>query len=86
MIALQHGATEIGTDNSGAFDLCHRDTQGKHSRHVERKMFKMRELAHSGKVKLKLIPTAEMSADMLTKALDDRTFLRHRRTVMNDLA
>ena len=30
-----------------------------------------------------LIPTDEMYADMLTKALDDKTFHKHRRTVMN---
>ena len=67
----------------GAYDLCHRKTVGKHSRHVERKIYKMRELKQGGKVKLKLIPTKEMSADMFTKALDDETFKRHRTTVMN---
>ena len=30
-----------------------------------------------------LVPTADMSADMLTKPLDDRTFHKHRREVMN---
>ena len=43
----------------------------------------MRELRALGTVKLILVPTAEMSADMLTKPLDDRTFHKHRREVMN---
>ena len=80
---LTHGPTEVGTDNSGAFDLCHRKTNGKHTRHVARRVFKMRELQHSGVVKMQLIPTADMAADLLTKPLDDRTFERHRATIMN---
>ena len=80
---IQHGATEVGTDNSGAYNLCHRDSRGKNSRHVERKVFKMRELRHRGIVKLALIGTKDMAADMLTKPLDDKSFQRHRRTVMN---
>ena len=50
---------------------------------MERKYFAMRELRHQGRVKLILVPTKEMEADMLTKALDDTTFKRHRATVMN---
>ena len=49
---------------------------------MERKYFKMRELKHTGKVRLVLVPTKEMAADMMTKALDDATFIRHRATVM----
>lgn len=80
---IEHGPTEVGVDNSGAFDLCHRHTAGKNSRHVERKVYKMRELYHTGVVKLVLVPTADNSADMFTKALDDKTFHKHRATVMN---
>ena len=76
-------AIETFTDNKGAYDLCSRSTAGKNSRHVERKVFKMRELRREGKVRLVLVPTAEMSADMLTKPLDDATFRRHRDFVMN---
>ena len=36
---MVHGPTEIGTDNTGAYDLCHRDYPAKNSRHVERKGF-----------------------------------------------
>ena len=36
-----------------------------------------------GKVRLTLVPTDDMPADMLTKALNDATFEKHRRRVMN---
>lgn len=44
---------------------------------------KMRELRALGKVKLLLVPTVDMRADMLTKPLDDRTFHKHRSEVIN---
>ena len=85
-LEILHGPTEVGTDNTGAYDLCHRDSAGKHSRHVERKVYKMRELKRRGTVKLIHVRTAEMSADLLTKPLDDATFQRHRNTIMNGVA
>ena len=81
--ATEHGPTLVGTDNKGAYDLCHRATVGRHSRHVERKVFKMRELRFAGKVKVELVPTKDNASDMLTKALDEHTFARHRDTIMN---
>ena len=80
---FEHGPVEVGVDNKGAYDLCHRSTAGKNSRHVDRKVYKMRELQHSGVVKTVLVPTKDMRADMLTKSLDDETFARHRDTIMN---
>ena len=38
------GAIKCFTDNKGAHDLCHRFTSAQNSRHVDRKLFKMREL------------------------------------------
>ena len=43
----------------------------------------MRELRVQGVVKLTLVPTKDMDADMFTKSLDDATFERHRDSVMN---
>ena len=37
----------------------------------------------AGKVKVILVPTAENAADILTKAVDNNTFERHRATIMN---
>ena len=64
---IVHGPIDVGVDNSGAYNLCHRTTVGRNSKHVERRVYKMRELHHNGTVKLSLWPTEEMHADMLTK-------------------
>ena len=67
-----HGPTEVGVDNSGAYNLCQRVTTGKNSRHVERKTYKMRELHQLGIVRLSLVPTDDMEADLFTKPLPAR--------------
>ena len=77
------GSVEACTDNKGAFDLCHRFTSAQHSRHVDRKMFKMRELRGAGTVVVKHIPTENNPADMFTKVLTRQVFERHARFVMN---
>lgn len=76
-------SVEACTDNKGAFDLCHRFTSAQHSRHVDRKMFKMRELRGAGTVVVKHIPTENNPADMFTKVLTRQVFERHARFVMN---
>ena len=74
---------EVETDNKGAHDLCHRYTSAQHSRHIERKLFKMRELRGAGKVVVKYIETNKNTADLFTKVLARAPFEEHRRTVMN---
>ena len=44
----QDSAIECFIDNSAAYDLCHRFTSAQNSRHIGRKMFKMRELRGAG--------------------------------------
>ena len=41
---------EVFTDNKAAYDLCHRFTSAQKSRHIDRKLFKMRELRGNGLV------------------------------------
>ena len=41
-------AVDVFTDSKAAYDLCHRFTTAQNSRHVDRKMFKMRELRGAG--------------------------------------
>ena len=80
---VSHGPIEVGTDNTGAHDLCYRTTSGQHSRHVERKVFKMRELQRAGRVCVIHVPTEMNWADIFTKSLDTATFQRHRATILN---
>ena len=80
------GAVEASTDNKGAYDLCHRFTSAQHSRHVDRKLFKMRELRGASIVKVSHVPTENNPADLFTKILGRSTFEKHRATVMNTAA
>ena len=76
-------AVEVETDNKGAHDLCHRYSAAQHSKHIDRKMYKMREMRGAGVVVVKHIPTDDNPADMFTKVLPPHKFDKHRRTVMN---
>ena len=76
-------AIEVNTDNKGAYDLCHRFSSAQHSRHIDRKMFKMRELRGSGFAQVNWIPTDVNPADLFTKILSRQQFEKHRKTVLN---
>ena len=77
------GPINVSTDNKGAYDLCHRFTSAQHSRHIDRKMFKMRELNGSAVVKVNYVMTEDNTADLFTKILTRQPFETHRATVMN---
>ena len=74
---------EVFTDNKAAYDLCHRFTSAQNSRHIDRKLFKMRELRGNGLVTVSHIPTESNPADLFTKVLDKQPFEKHRKFVMN---
>ena len=83
-IGYEHdGEVEVNTDNKGAYDLCHRFTSAANSRHVDRKLFKMRELRGAGVVKVNHVPTELNPADLFTKVLSRQSFEKHRRHVLN---
>ena len=77
------GPVEVFTDNKGAHDLCHRFSAAQHSRHIDRKMFKMRELRGAGVVDVRHIPGTENPADLFTKVLPPQVFHKHRKVVLN---
>ena len=79
----REGPIAAGTDNKGAYDLCHRFTSAQNSRHVDRKLFKMREMRGAGIVTVELIPTEINPADLFTKILSRQVFEKHRKTVLN---
>ena len=55
----------------------------QHSRHIDRKLYKMRELRGAGIVTVKYVPTDDNTADLFTKVLTRQPFEKHRRRVMN---
>jgi hypothetical protein len=76
-------AIEVRTDNKGAHDLCHRFTSAQNSRHIDRKLFKMRELRGEGVVNVSYVPTADNCSDIFTKILSRQPFEKHRKTILN---
>ena len=77
------GPVEVCTDSKAAFDLCHRFSSAQNSRHVDRKLFKMRELRGAGVVRVRHIPGESNPADLFTKILARQPFEKHRKVVMN---
>ena len=58
-------------------------TSAQNSRHVDRKVFKMRELRGAGRVVVSHIPGESNPADLFTKILSRQPFEKHRKTVLN---
>ena len=83
-IGYKHeGPVKVSTDNKAAYDLCHRFTSAQNSRHVDRKLFKMRELRGAEAVVVAHVAGELNPADMFTKVLGRQEFEKHRRTVLN---
>ena len=79
-------AIEVCTDSKAAYDLCHRFTSAQNSRHIDRKLFKMRELRGAGVVTVRHVPGDTNCADIFTKILTRQPFEKHRKTVLNTAA
>ena len=76
-------AITVSTDSKAAFDLCNRFTSAQNSRHVDRKLFKMRELRGAGRITGRHIPGETNPADLFTKILTRQPFEKHRKFVLN---
>jgi len=82
-LGIHQAITKLYVDNSGAVELS-RDRKSCHrSRHVDRRYFKVRELAAEGVLRVEHIDTHNNSSDLLTKPLDAEKFFKHRRRLMN---
>ena len=76
-------AIEVNTDSKAAYDLCHRFTSAQNSRHVDRKLFKMRELRGAGTTAVRHLAGTENPADLFTKILTKQLFEKHRKFTLN---
>ena len=82
----QSQPTIIYVDNQGAVELS-RDRKSCHrSRHVDRRYFKVRELAAEGVLRVDPIDTLRNSSDLLTKPLEVTKFNAHRARLLNAAA
>ena len=79
----QHRPTPLGMDNSGAIELS-RDRKSCHrSRHIDRRFFKVREYMAEGHIITFYVPTDDLAADVLTKALPAAAHKRHTKKLLN---
>ena len=82
-LGLPQDPTVLRVDNSGAVELS-RDKKSCHrSRHVDRRYFKVRELAAEGHIRVEHVSTDNNSSDLLTKPLALPKFAEHRRRLLN---
>jgi len=82
----QSEPTIVYVDNQGAVELS-RDRKSCHrSRHVDRRYFKVRELAAEGVLRVDPIDTLRNSSDLLTKPLEVTKFNAHRARLLNAAA
>ena len=58
-------------------------TSEQHSRDIDRKLVKMREMRGTGQVCVRYVPTNDNTSDVFTKVLSRQLFEKHRRTVLN---
>ena len=77
------GRRALCTDSKAAYDLCHRYSAAQHTKHIDRKMFKMRELRGAGCVTMRHLPGEKNPADLFTKVLCRQDFEKHRAFVLN---
>ena len=64
-------------DNSGARDLANSWSVGGRTRHIDVRMFFLRELKEEGLIEFKHIPGAENEADIFTKNVDAGALHEH---------
>ena len=64
----------LHSDNTGAIAIAENDTLAKSSRHLDIKLFWLRDQVTSGILQMRHCPTKDMLADILTKPLPRAQF------------
>ena len=74
----------VHTDSQGAIDLLHKESDSKQARHLNIRLFRLRDLMNSKLIEVKYLPTDRMPADALTKQLHRAAFERHIKVLTAD--
>ena len=74
----QTEATEIASDNQGAIKWSTTPEKNGRMKHMNLKFFFVREKVQANAVKPRYIPGTDNPADLLTKSLPPKTFIKHR--------
>jgi hypothetical protein len=80
----QTGATLIAQDNNACIYLVKGAGMYQRAKHIDTRIYRVRELSASGEVELYKIPGEDQPADLFTKGLPRIAFERHRRTLMGE--
>jgi Reverse transcriptase (RNA-dependent DNA polymerase) len=80
--APQDGPTPLYEDNRSARMLSETSALKERSKHIDYRIFSLRDRVASGIVRLVDCPTFDMVADLLTKNLPSPSFRRHRDTLL----
>lgn len=78
----QHGPTPVYEDNRGCQLLSESAGGSSRTRHIDVALHNVRQLVQENVVRLLPCPTADMTADILTKALSAPLFRQHRDTIL----
>ena len=73
----------IHEDNQGAIKMANNRFSSRRTRHIDVKHHVIRDAIDSGIIRVEYVNSGEQHADILTKALDAKTFERHARFLMN---
>ena len=76
-----HLCVELLTDSNSASTMLQGEDLPRRSRHIEIRVQWLRHYMSSGALKVKWMPGTENPADLFTKFLDHRTFVKHRETL-----
>ena len=77
----QEGPTVIHEDNQGCIMLSTNDIISKRTKHIEVRLYFVKELVQGGVIALAYTPTKDMIADVFTKALSRDQFERFRNEI-----
>jgi hypothetical protein len=67
----------LNIDNKGAIDHINGWTAGGRTRHIDTKMYFLREMKEQGIIVVRHVPGTLNRADLFTKNLDGKAFERH---------
>ena len=78
----QTSSTPLYEDNQGCIALAYNPVHRERSKHIDTRLHNIREQTRSGALDLVYMPTADMTADVLTKALAKPAHARHSRHLL----
>ena len=70
-------------DNSGAIDIAKDYRVNDRTKHIERRYLKIRELVQDAAIRVEFVSTADNVADIFTKPLEKKLFVKHRAKLLN---